>query len=53
MKQKLQLKQFYLTLKENEILAVQFGKHQIRFVTHLDVTKEMIEKVCEVLVSFK
>ena len=36
-------------LKENEILAVQFGKHQIRFVTHLDVTKEMIEKVCEVL----
>jgi threonine aldolase len=40
-------------LKENEILAVQFGKHQIRFVTHLDVTSEMIDKVCEVLKSFK
>lgn len=40
-------------LKEKEILAVQFGKHQIRFVTHLDVAKEMIDKVIEVLLSFK
>jgi len=39
-------------LKENEILAVQFGKHQIRLVTHLDITSEMIDKVCEVFNKF-
>ena len=39
-------------LKENEILAVQFGKHQIRLVTHLDITSEMIDKVCEVFKRF-
>lgn len=40
-------------LKENEILAVQFGKHQIRMVTHLDVTNEMVDKVQAVLNAFK
>lgn len=40
-------------LKDNEIQAVQFGKHQIRFVTHLDITNEMTEKVCKTLSEFK
>ncbi|MDB5228880.1 MAG: threonine aldolase [Bacteroidota bacterium] len=40
-------------LKENDILAVQFGKYQIRMVTHLDVSPDMVEKVCDVLLAFK
>ncbi len=39
-------------LKVNDIWAVQFGKHQIRMVTHLDITKEMVETVCGVLAGF-
>lgn len=39
-------------LKKHDILAVQFGKNQIRFVTHLDVKSEMVEKVCEVLTNY-
>lgn len=35
-------------LKQNEILAVQFGKHQIRLVFHLDISKEMTDKVAAV-----
>lgn len=40
-------------LKDNEILAVQFGKHQIRFVFHLDITSEMIDEVVLAVESFK
>lgn len=40
-------------LKENEVLAVQFGKHQIRLVFHLDISKEMVEKVQVLLSDFK
>lgn len=39
-------------LKGNDILAVQFGKNQIRFVTHLDINSAMIKKVCDVLKSY-
>ncbi|MBK9327753.1 MAG: aminotransferase class I/II-fold pyridoxal phosphate-dependent enzyme [Sphingobacteriales bacterium] len=39
-------------LKENEVAAVQFGRNQIRMVTHLDVTKEMAEAVCSILARF-
>ncbi len=39
-------------LKENGILAVQFGKHQIRLVFHLDISSEMVEKVKTVFLSF-
>lgn len=38
-------------LKENEILAVQFGKHQIRLVFHLDISREMTDKVAEVFAA--
>lgn len=36
-------------LNEHGILAVAFGPMTVRFVTHLDVTREMIEKTTEVL----
>ena len=34
-------------LKENGILALGTGDQRIRFVTHLDVSSEMIDKICE------
>jgi len=34
-------------LEEHNIKAIAFGKHQVRLVTHLDVTDEMSDKVCE------
>lgn len=36
-------------LKQHNILAVQFGKHSIRLVTHLNVSAQQIETVCAVL----
>jgi threonine aldolase len=36
-------------LKENNIIASPFGENTIRFVMHLDVTQEMVDKVCEVI----
>lgn len=40
---------FLQYLKKNNVLATAFGKDQIRFVTHLDFTDEMLEKVITVL----
>lgn len=42
-------KEFLKKLKENGILAVPFGKQDIRFVTHLDYTEEMLDKTVEIL----
>ena len=39
-------------LKENGILAVQFGKHQIRLVFHLDISSEMVEEVERIFRNF-
>lgn len=36
-------------LKEHHILAAAFGKDKIRFVTHLDFTDAMLERLVEVL----
>lgn len=36
-------------LKKNGIVASAFGPQTIRFVTHLDVSREMVERVVEVL----
>lgn len=36
-------------LKEQGILAVPFGKDEIRFVTHLDVSDEQINNACRLL----
>jgi threonine aldolase len=40
--------QFLLKLKEHGIAASGFGGQAIRFVLHLDVSAEMVERVCEV-----
>jgi len=40
---------FLQKLKEQGILALDFGPRQIRFVTHLDFTEAMAEKTCQVL----
>lgn len=40
-------------LKENGILAVQFGKHQIRLVLHLDISQEMVEEVERIFRNFR
>ncbi len=40
-------------LKENGILAVQFGKHQIRLVFHLDISQEMVEEVERIFRNFR
>lgn len=40
-------------LKQNGILAAPFGPSTIRFCTHLDVSKEMIEKVVRFLKQIK
>lgn len=38
-------------LEEHNILAVQFGPKTIRFVTHLDISEEMMNTVNQVLLS--
>lgn len=44
---------FLQLLAEKNIRAVEFGKQQVRMVTHLDVDDGMIDKVVEVLKSIK
>ena len=39
-------------LKQNGILAVQFGKHQIRMVFHLDISEDMVSTVQDTLKRF-
>jgi threonine aldolase len=39
-------------LKQNGILAVQFGKHQIRLVFHLDISEDMVSTVQDTLKRF-
>jgi len=38
-------------LKQNNILALQFGEQQIRMVLHLDITDEMVQYTIEKLRS--
>ena len=40
-------------LKKNGIVASAFGPQTIRFVTHLDVSREMVERVVEVLRGYR
>ena len=39
-------------LKSKEILAVEFGKNQIRMVFHLDISEEMVNDVIDALKSY-
>ena len=43
------VQKFLKKLEENDIRAVQFGPNTVRFVTHLDVAKEDVDRVIEVL----
>jgi threonine aldolase len=36
-------------LREHDVLALPTGPRSVRLVTHLDVTREQIERVCEVM----
>jgi threonine aldolase len=40
-------------LKEKNILTVAFGPQMLRMVTHLDVSHQMVDKVCEELKNLK
>jgi len=40
-------------LKENDVLAVAFGKHEVRLVTHLDISDPMIEYFNEAIGKMK
>ncbi len=44
--------QFLDYLKQNGVIASAFGPQTIRFVTHLDVTKEMVKQGIEVLKGY-
>jgi threonine aldolase len=41
--------EFVAKLKDHGILCFATGKHNIRFVTHLDISDSMIARACEVL----
>ncbi len=41
--------EFVQKSKEQGLLAVTFGKHDVRFVTHLDFTDEQLDEACRVL----
>lgn len=38
-------------LKVNGILAIAFGKDDIRFVTHLDISEEQVNEICKKLMN--
>jgi threonine aldolase len=40
---------FLQTLRDNDIHAMALGPNEVRFVTHLDITDEMMERVVFVL----
>ena len=48
-KQGVNPQEFVSKLKQKGILAYQMGPNQIRFVVHVDITKEMVEKTIELL----
>jgi threonine aldolase len=50
---KIQDVDFLEKLKERGILASPFGDNTIRFVTHLDITQDMIDNVMEILTNMK
>jgi threonine aldolase len=53
LKDKMKDTRFIEELSNNNIKALVFGPQTIRFVTHLDFTEEMMQKVKDVLTSIK
>lgn len=48
-----QVSKFLTALREDGILAMQFGKQSIRMVTHLDVSADDIRFVCETIRKYR
>ena len=46
-------KTFVPKLKEKGIVASAFGKHHVRFVTHMDVSEDMIQETLNILSSLE
>jgi threonine aldolase len=46
------VKNYLAYLEKNQILAVQFGPQEVRFVFHLDITASMVEKIANAVKSF-
>jgi threonine aldolase len=44
---------FIPKLADKGIAAVSFGKHKVRFVCHMEISDEMIQKTMEVLTSLQ
>ncbi len=49
LKEGITAEKFTENLKAKGILCFAMGKQQIRFVTHLDVNKEMVDRTCSIL----
>lgn len=45
----MRLEDLLISLEQNSILAVPFGKQSMRMVTHLDFNDNMLDRVCETL----
>jgi len=49
----LSVSEFLNNLNESGILATQFGPHEVRFVTHMGVNSEILNRLSEVLRNFE
>jgi len=49
LKENINVNDYLNKLKENNILALGTGGQRIRFVTHLDVSSEMVDEICAVV----
>jgi threonine aldolase len=50
---KIKVTSFLAALNERDILATPFGKQEVRFVTHLDFTGDMLDRSIEILKSLR
>lgn len=49
LKKEIKVESYLNMLKKNDILAFGIGGQRIRFVTHLDISEKMIDKVCKLV----
>ena len=49
LKESIKVADYLAGLEQKGVLALGIGGQRIRFVTHLDVTKEMVEKLCAIV----
>lgn len=53
LKKELEVSDFLIHLSSNGIRAMQFGKHSVRFVFHLEITDQDVERLKKVLIGFE